>query len=598
MTFASGTKIVLVIASHFVEPTKMLSNTRDPGTQEQPPASYRAVPISTRDAGATIRLCALVRDEPGPLGGPLVLLRDFPHASVYLGCITDHDGSMHRLVELWHQNSERLEATYPPAGIAWDQDVLDVLWARQIEAFRQLDPQSFIATGWELEHPAPVSAESSSAVEIAPFNTAGGLIMAREFFPLSLAEWLDLLSGKPWRGINHGRKIFRPSGVYQTLQDISAIQSGAGHVFLGRSGRAGRLLEAFHLKISLLTDLIRSIRSVTAVQQLPFLNLHLESFRVRLDDGGRLLPFFWSAKASLVAAPESIALPVATTESRYFLPAQFAETSIFRPVAVSAVVRGVGEIRIREVLEKSEEGATIEATLAAPERLGQSPSDLLVVRLTLPVGRIDLYGNVTELLNAGAEARFRTLPQKLDASVIDTLRQAEGVVFKNVPFQVLPVLSSPCDLYALGVLAVRALLVNDEMSLPVALDEVLSLARRFEGVPDAAGLQTLAMAEPGVRATFGPHRLTGENWTADEAFAAFPEELWWETMAVLLRFFPGLNPGSFCRDFGDASPLAIERIYDEPLAAFEALAQKSRSMLLGDWKADRELSALLQRWDV
>src|SRR5215210_6168847 len=104
----------------------MLSNSREAAAQEQPAAKYRAVPISARDAGATLRLCALMRESPGPVGGPFVLLRDFPHASVYLGCITDQDGAALRLVELWHQNSERLEATYPPMGVAWDQDALDV----------------------------------------------------------------------------------------------------------------------------------------------------------------------------------------------------------------------------------------------------------------------------------------------------------------------------------------------------------------------------------------------------------------------------------------------------------------------------------------
>ena len=566
--------------------------------------------------------------------------------SVYLGCVADRAGAVQRLVELWMQNSDRIEAAFPAANASLTNRALDAQWARQAEAFRRSDPKNFITTGWESINPAPVFIDTNSGEPVATewelctddaaleraglpsyanslarhlwrrtesgeprivpaapgavessgtmFNIFAGLMMVREFCPLSLTDWLDLLSGRAWRGVPHGRKIFRPEGVYQTLQDLSVIQSGGGHFFFGRSGRIGRLLETFHLKVTLLAELMRLVRDATAAQQLPFLNLRLESFRVSLHDGNELLPFFWSAKTALAASPESVALSVATTASRYFLPATFTETSIFRPAALSAPVQGVGEVRIREVLQ-SEDGATLEGTLTAQERLANSPNDLLAIRLALPSGRIDLYGNVEGAESGAAEARFRTLPQKLDAAVIDTLRQAEGVVFKNVPFQVLPVFSSPCDLYALGVLAVRALLVDDELSLPVALDETLSLARRPES-SDALALRELANAEPKLRATFGPHRLIGEKWSAEEAFTAFPEDLWWECLAIVTRLFPGVSTAGFCRDYGDASPLAIERIYDEPLAALETISRKSRSMLLGDWKADREIAALLQRW--
>jgi hypothetical protein len=49
-----------------------------------------------------------------------------------------------------------------------------------------------------------------------------------------------------------------------------------------------------------------------------------------------------------------------------------------------------------------------------------------------------------------------------------------------------PLLSTPCDLYSLAVLAVRALLVDQETTLAVALDEILSLARQLaaEHQPD------------------------------------------------------------------------------------------------------------------
>src|SRR5437773_6831513 len=132
------------------------------------------------------------------------------------------------------------------------------------------------------------------------------------------------------------------------------------------------------------------------------------------------------------------------------------------------------------------------------DRLNVSPHDLLWIRLPLPSGRIDLYGHLysNEGLAQG-EARFRTVPQQMPAAVADALRAAEGVSFARSPFEVVPLLSSPCDLFALGVLAVRALLVDEEATLAVSLDEVLSLARQV-----AAGHKADVPLGQRVRAVF------------------------------------------------------------------------------------------------
>ena len=95
----------------------------------------------------------------------------------------------------------------------------------------------------------------------------------------------------------------------------------------------------------------------------------------------------------------------------------------------------------------------LEGTLTSQERLVGGGSDLLWLRLALPSGRVDLYATIDAADGAASgEARFRTLPQKLPPSTVAALRQAEGVPLSGMPFQTVPLLSTPCDLYALGVL--------------------------------------------------------------------------------------------------------------------------------------------------
>src|SRR5262249_6821536 len=131
------------------------------------------------------------------------------------------------------------------------------------------------------------------------------------------------------------------------------------------------------------------------------------------------------------------------------------------------------------VLPPDQGRTALEGTLVMQERINVSPHDLLWIRLPLPAGRVDLYGNLytTDGL-AQSEARFRTVRQKLSAEVVTALKGREGVAFARSPFEVVPLLSSPCDLYAMGVLAARTFLVNPQNTLAVALDEIQSLGRQ------------------------------------------------------------------------------------------------------------------------
>jgi hypothetical protein len=192
------------------------------------------------------------------------------------------------------------------------------------------------------------------------------------------------------------------------------------------------------------------------------------------------------------------------------------------------------------------------------------------------------------------------VPQRLNEAAMAALREAEGVPFSNVPFETLPLLSTPCDLYALGVLAVRTLLVDEEVSLPVALDEVLSLARQVAAAHDgttplAERVAAAIRADSRRAAALGPQRLLWEKLAPEEGARLFPAELWWDTIALIIRLFPGIGPDSLCRDFGAAATLALEAVFDEPLAELEKLIVRSRSLIVIDWHANREIGSVIRK---
>ncbi len=450
---------------------------------------------------------------------------------------------------------------------------------------------------------APSNARTSSPDVLGnaghlPLNPQGGLLRAGTFSPLSFEDYVDLLGGNPWKGLPQGKRPWFFEGVYPGLAEESGIQSGGG-LLLGSKGRAGRLVEAFHLKLQLLADVARRVRAVIEREQLPFLNLGADSFRVRLQPVGTQLPFLWTATASLVKPGEAYPLPVESSGARYFVRARRGTTSIYLPEGISATLQGTGSVRLRQILPGQCGGTIVEGTLVLEERGSFSPHDLFWIRLPLAAGRVELYGHLyaAESLARG-EVRFRTIEQNFSEAINAALKAAEGAAFPRSPFEVVPLLSSPCDLYSFGVLGARALLVNEQNTLAIALDELLSLGRQVaaEHSPEEPiGHRVRAVMEKDARfvEALGPHRLAWQPFEPKEAVNYLPKELWYDTLAALVRLFPGLGPDSLCKDFGDAPALALETVFNEALSNLEKLLVRSRSLILIDWNANREIRSII-----
>jgi hypothetical protein len=453
----------------------------------------------------------------------------------------------------------------------------------------------FVAATTEVATPAGARSGSEAFPNLWPFNPTGGFLLVRSFCPLKLTEYADLLAGKSWAGFSYGRTFFDFGGAYSQLGDAEILVQRGAHLFSGRSGGSAQLREVFHLKVNLILQVLTQTREAIRSQQLPMLNLSAESFRVRLSETGAGLPCFWTACVELVESSAGVPLAIPTSGSRYFVPPEVSGPSIYRPQTLAVLTDGEGTLRIRKILPPVPEGTSIEATLATDERLEIAGSDLIHIRLTLPVGRVDLYGHADEShALAKGETRIRTLPQKLGEDVLTALDHAAGTPITTARFEILPLLASPYDMYAAAVLAARVLLVDMENTLAIAVDELLSLAREIstkydEERPFAERLRSIIGGDPRWGASLGPQRLTSRPEMRKTAAQSIPSDLWWETIGIILRLFPGAGPDSFCRDFGDAPSLALDAIFEKPLAEFELLQLRARSLIISDWDQNVEI---------
>ena len=444
-------------------------------------------------------------------------------------------------------------------------------------------------------------------------NGCAGLLGCRVFRPIDYPDYLAVLNGKSWAGVVDGRSALPIENTVGAAlhADVSGIDddSGFGRMFLGRHGRRGRIIETFHLKLRCLADAVESLCRQTRVTQTPHLRVSDQSFRASLAQSGAGLPFLWGNRIELVDPADSVRLRAGDPDAAVFQPLTPQGTSIYRPAFTGDRRDGQTLVRIRRVekLDSHEDrGETdgpamvrVEATVRLGEGVDLARRDLVWLRIRPDDKAIDFYGHAEDdSALAPGEMRFFSTPFAAPPKTLNTLTQAEGVSLPDCAFKVLPSMSSPCDLYAMGVIGVQTMLVNRDSKLPKTLDELLSLgrwtSRQKEDKPLADRIAQ-AFDEDGRWAELlGPHRISDQVESIEQAFDLIPRTLWWQTLAMLLRMFPGASHESTCRDYSDAPPNSLHKIYQPTIDVLHQLIVHSRGLIVIDWHYNREVHETLR----
>lgn len=440
------------------------------------------------------------------------------------------------------------------------------------------------------------------AAELVPVNRSCGRLLVRRSEPVEYAAFLSVLAGGSWDGIRHGRHAL---GVPTTLQPTDELEDDSpladGWLFQGRHGRWGRLVETLHLKLRAIADAVESVRTIIRETEAPLLNLSADSFRVQVGPPGCGMPRLWSGRVVLTEPGAAVPLPLVHTAERAFVRAERDSVSIFHASSARAAVRGRATVRLRSI-EGNDDTPILTGTLTAAERLDFEKNDLLRLELRLLDADLEVFAHLDEQeAMAGGELRFRSLPVTFRGKVLEAARQAVGVPLTGVPFEMIRLQSTPHDLYALAVLAVRTLLADDDARLPLAVDEALSLARQVgaeheESTPLGWRIASLFERDPRWLESLGPQRLTDQIPEAADAFDLIPKELWMDTLGLVIRMFPGAGPDSFCSDLTDAPSGALHRIFAPLLEELELLLRRTRSLIVIDWRYNREIASLIRRY--
>lgn len=445
--------------------------------------------------------------------------------------------------------------------------------------------------------PAINAALGTTGTPIA-INPGGGLMLVLPLAALSFEHFCDAVSGHAGEA-GHADALLRSIATAALGGTTDKPVKTGGWLGLTGIGQGGRLVEALHIKLMLLAGAMAKVREASHLSQSPFLNITSDSFRVGLSAGLSTMPLWWTAQTALVAPGEALELAIPNTTTKYFVAAQTGGLSIYAPASLGHTMGGKGWLRLRNVNTETG-GAILEGTLSTQERVVTGENDLLWLRLAAGPARVDLHATVDATGSmASGEIRLRSIPTRLPEAAVAHLRTALGVPIPDVSFEIVPLLSTPCDLYSLGVLAVRTLLAGGTRPLPVALDETISLAMQAARDLDSGRdlptrIERAFEGDKRFPAALGPQCLLADATDAAAAFEAIPPRLWFGVLAFTVRLFTGLSPDSRCKDFGDAPAGAIHRVFDGPLDELYSLLAACRALIVPDHALNNEVRSVVR----
>jgi hypothetical protein len=431
-----------------------------------------------------------------------------------------------------------------------------------------------------------------------PVNPGAGLMLVRRFLPTTLREYVDVLNGKPWNEAARHPDVL-PSTLHgSVLLEAASRSPDRGRLFVGHHGLGARLLEGLYLKLLVFQSVLCELRDFTEAMGRPVLNLTDESFRIVFGNDSPEAPFLWSARAVLTDTGSAVAINLPGTESA-FASLRATPAVPYTPIAARAPFTGFGSVRIRGVQGQAD-CVVMEGTLAVSGALAEiTASDLIRLRVTVDGRAMDLSARGDDRAAlAENEVRFVTHPIPATGEARRRLEAIEGVRFPRVPFQVIPCLSSPCDLYSAGVLACRLILQSPKARLAEVLDEVQALSHQLglEESADPLGTRVRRIAERDARwlEVLGPHLLATGEVSEESAAEAVPPALWFDLLAAVVRLFPEMGPHSICRTFSDVQPGGLHRVFVTALGDFRDLTARVRSVLLNDFSFNREVRAVVR----
>jgi hypothetical protein len=441
----------------------------------------------------------------------------------------------------------------------------------------------------------PIAAES----RLVPVSYYDFHLLPLEVMELHYDEMGDLLGGASWDVLKEKIRRSGAPGREPVLADVDDVFKSPIQ-WIYRGDTTGRFpLEVTHLKLNLFSQLCHGLRAYHARCKEPHLDVSPTQVMVDIVPGSTNLPARWTFRVRLigVAGPHRFATEGAPEGALppLLLPAPDADRIFISPFVRKAEFGRDESLRV-SVRSMKADGARIriEGSASSERARMENVQRGDVVRLISassggPLEGLTIWGTVDGPEERGLRfTAFFDAPTSFDASKKPADFDAVVSVFPR--FQV------PCDLYGLGMLYFRTLLVNDGNDL-LAVDDAVQrvlkkLALWLDGKKSPAASRVAGELMPIVereKEVFSSPAVLYLQDDRDERPRVLPPRLWSDLLLFGFKLVTAVPGFSFATGHADYAADRPEGLLDQVMTELASLEDRVRIELFSKADRDREI---------
>jgi len=439
-----------------------------------------------------------------------------------------------------------------------------------------------------------------------------------EIFPLriehfTLDEYCDLLGGANWEDLWKGGAL---AGLLPGREEVlkrARETISIGRQFLFEDDDSGLFpLECLLLKLLLYRELCVRVACLHGQYKRPHLDLKPAHIMLTIGSRPENLPARWNFRLALLDLGAT--LPFGAEGVPADAPHVFRPPLEPDPLYSAPLVRdepfGKNDlahfiIRTAELVTdpKGQRRARLEMDVVgqALRTRKMSRRDLLV--LTIPVQarelqQVRLWGMPCDLIENGI--RFLGVSSAIDEATYALLEAMTNRVMYDREVSFYRAFHVPCDIYSLGMLLFRTLLVHDGQDIHTVAEVVKFILGRVElslprGKP-AEPVQVREIIRDHLRSdarTFNRFSVLYNREKRAGNRNAIPEDLWEELLLLAFRMTTWIPGFSLCGDSGDFDPADPSTAVQKVLQEIEDAVGRVWAELLGSQAMNRDILSVM-----
>lgn len=423
-------------------------------------------------------------------------------------------------------------------------------------------------------------------------------------------DFCDLLGGANWDDF---KRDFRNRGVSSgqafVMSKLVEPALSATHQFIYEEDRSGLLpIEILRLKMIAFTQLCHGVRALHRRCRQPHLDLTPASVMANIIPPGRDLPARWSFQVKifdLAATAPFVPLPELAEACAGIFAPPHNYNQLYTSPTIKDTPFGLWEhlhLTIREAAAREEGEAQrteIEIDLFSDQmRMAEiSTHDLLRVVLNAPahgLGHVEVWGRKIGELPRGV--RMRGVLASRDPQTLAALGKIANQSFPNARVAHYKTYFTPCDVYSLGMLLLRTLLVNDQNDLSRVAKIVERVVQRLAldlkpeaEVPEHRVIERLLPLLRENEEVFSKNALLYKREHRELRRNAVPEELWQDILIFAFRLLTHVPGFSICAHHGDYEWDRPEANLERVLQFVQNINQAIHAEIFGSQERNREI---------